>query len=133
MTNKIWHQPTQGDIPPNLQPLIGKRVYRAWTSPSKLMLLLKLEGGLMATFEAMRTDHPGRRWAVEITVGTEKEGATWDDLDEICPQTPHLKALRGLRLTGLEGPVVEFDRRYGARITPAGIEWVKAIGDADRD
>jgi len=123
----VWDQPTQGEVPA-LKGLFGKRVYRAWAPPSKFLLILKLEGGHIVSFEGLVTDIPNRM-AIEVTMGDERPGADWDAIDRACPQTPYLKELRGRRLTGLDGCIVEFDEYLGAKITPHGIEWVKRAED----
>jgi hypothetical protein len=111
-------------IPPQLKPLIGRRVYRAWIMPQGRTLVLRLEGGWFLMVEAVATDIANQRLALNMEVGEEKPDADWGDLD-VLPQTPHLKDLRGRRLTGLDAEVLVFDDRYGAKLGLDGIAWVK--------
>jgi len=58
-------------------------------------------------------------------VGTERPNITFADLDRLYPQTPHTKAIRGLKFTGIDADVVMFGD-VGAMVTTKGIRWVKA-------
>jgi hypothetical protein len=122
MTQEFFR--VEDGIPPKLQPLIGRRVYRAWILPQGKTLVLRLEGGWIVMINAASTDIPGQRLALEVDIGEEKPGAIWSDLDTL-PQTPHLKDLRGRKLTGLDAEVLVFDNRYGAKFSLGGIQWVK--------
>ncbi len=110
---------------PDLQSLIGRRIYRAWVLPYGKTLVLKLEGGKIVIVDAVRTDIPDTPLAVVFEQGDETAGAHWDDLDRVAPQTPHTREIRGKKVTGLDGNVLMFDDRYGAEITVDAVRWVK--------
>lgn len=110
--------------PPELVPHFGKRVYRGWILPDGGALVLRIEGGIMVMLEAARTDIPNAESVVLIKIGNEIEGASWSYLDDHCPQTEHLKAIRGMRISGFSHGTLEFDSRHGVQVKPDGIRWV---------
>ena len=122
-TLHVHDQPTQGMLPPKMERIVGRRVYRAWQGATTLYL--RLEGGFVVYLSAVCSDIPDRPYAVLVTIGDEKPGAEFGFLDEQIPQTPHTRDLRGKKVTGLEGNILQFDSRYGVEFTPDSIHWVR--------
>lgn len=103
------------EAPKQLAGLVGKRVDRAWISPSGQLFLVRFDGGQMLNISTVEpaaisnlsalahTDY-----GLHISVGSEIDGADWTELDEHCPQTPYTRALRGRRFSGIDGAVATF-------------------------
>ena len=112
---------TPQQCPPNLVPVLRERVDRAWLLPGGKTLAIMFANRKMLLLDALTTrDGP----AVRMELGDEIPGARWRELDKECPQTPHTLALRGRRLTGMDGDVILFGA-VGAAIKADGIHWVR--------
>jgi len=107
-----------------LVPLIGRIVYRAWILPDGKTLVLGLLGGKILIVE--RAKVVGDLAALQIEIGDVKPGIDWSDMEAYC-QDPHLKAIIGMKFTGLDQDIVTFGN-VGAKIAATGIEWVKVAG-----
>jgi hypothetical protein len=115
---------SQGGQPLALVPLIGRTVFRAWILPSGKTLVLGLRGGKILIVE--RAKIVGDLEALQIEIGDVIPGRDWSDMEAYC-QDPHLKAIIGLKFTGLDQNIVMFGD-VGAKIGTTGIEWVKVAG-----
>jgi len=116
---------SQGGQPLALVPLIGRTVFRAWILPSGKTLVLGLRGGKILIVERARVI-VGMA-ALSIEIDDVLPGADWSDMEAYC-QDPHLKAIIGLKFTGLDQDIVIFGD-VGAKIAATGIEWVKVTGE----
>jgi hypothetical protein len=121
---KIWDGDAAGQAP-NLQPLIGRKVQRAWILPESQTLVLKLEGKKFVMFERVKSIGFD---AVSVETGNEIPGADFSDLAPYGTD-PHLLALRGMPFTGMDGIVVHFGDsgngpKFGARMERDCIKWV---------
>jgi hypothetical protein len=124
MKTKIYEW--DGTQPPGLVPLIGRKVYGAWLFPSGKVLLLRLEGKKTLLIEGLPFVGDSAVVVLSFETGDEKAGANFNDFEkDVGPQPPHVKALRGMVFTGIDGSVVMFGD-HGARFTPNGIRWVRA-------
>ncbi len=118
-----------GQQPAVLVPLIGRKIERAWVYGETLALLL--EGGKFLRINAER-EIRAVVVAFEIwTVNPSHGAGLIADLDAHIPQNPHTYEITGMTFTGADADVVMFASKrfisdYGARVTPTGIEWVKA-------
>lgn len=112
---------TTGGQPSAIQPLIGKRVIQAWLLPCGKVLAIRFECRKLLQIEAIPT--VGDFGSLQIEVGDELSGADFSDLDELG-QELHCRALRGRRLSGLDGDVLVFGD-VGAQIRVGGIRWVQ--------
>jgi len=109
-------------LPATLIPYIGKQIWRAWLIGATLVLKFSDHSLLMAEGEG--TDVPGARIVVKITTGDEI-GDVGELLEPATNQTPHLRDLRRRKFTGMDGAVLVFDKVYGARLLPDGVQFVK--------
>jgi len=117
---KLW-QTRDGVQPPALVPMLGKRVERAWLTPSRKLFAAKLEDGFffMADWEPI-----GDLGGVRFETGKVLPGKDWSDLDEDAPQSAYTEALVGLPFTGLDRDIVTFGE-VGARSSASGFQWVR--------
>lgn len=112
-----------GRQPPEVAPLIGLKVERAWLL-GKTTLALRLEKQRFLRVDP--TPFVGdMRACVALEIGTIKTGATFSNLDSFATPSPHTEEICGMAFTGIDADIVMFGN-YGARITPTGIEWVRA-------
>lgn len=110
-----------GQQPPELIPLIGRKVQRAWVFGDTLAILI--DGGRFLQVDPVPFFGEGA--AVALKVGTVKDTANLvSDLDARIEQNPHTEELRAMTFTGIDANIVMFGD-YGARVTPAGVEWMK--------
>ena len=111
-----------GVQPPQIVHLLGKKIRRAWVSPDNHLLVIQFVDNWVITAEPH--EDVGDLGVIEFKTAQAQPDKDWDPIDREMPQTRHTKALRGLAFTGLDNDVVAFGK-FGARVTRAGIEWVR--------
>jgi hypothetical protein len=112
-----------GTQPPTIAVLIGLKVERMWELGKSLAIRLEGQRFLRVDPVPFVGD---MRACVGFEVGTVRQGADLSKLDAHAPQNAHTRELRGKTFTGIDADIVMFGD-YGARVTPTGIEGVKAL------
>ena len=111
--------------PPEIRPLIGRRVIDARVTPGGVCLFLRVEGEKVLMVRRIEATGVG---AMSFKVGDIKPGFTFEFLNVIKP-SPHAEAIRGMVFSGLEGNVLQFTSDtgevFGAKISLSGVEWVR--------
>jgi len=118
----IFDMRSTKEQPPELAPLIGKRVLGAWTTDGRSRLIVRLEGEVFVQFWRIPAMGLG---AIGVELGRARPDneSFFEAIDQL-PQDDYERALTGTTFTGLDGSVVTFGNT-GAHIGRGRIEWVK--------